>query len=282
MGTFNKVLLASDLSPQSDNLLGCLVSLCPDVETEIVLAHVFDDDEDADPHGRDYQITVERLESYKKKLQAYGYESITALTPQGDEPDEVLNKVAEKQEVDLVMVASHGKGFFERTIHGSTTYDLAKDITIPLFIDRDDDDDNNDKLLANIMVATDFSKRSLEALNVIRCLREHVGKVLFLHVIEHDRGHQDYRNKYTDAEVRLEELVEELKSFGIEAGYHISKGIASKRIDVIAERENISMVMMGRGGTDMATGLELGSTAENVVLHVDRSILLLPAEDDED
>ena len=282
MSTFDKVLLATDLSKQSDNLLGCLVNLCPDVETEIVLAHVFDDDEDADPHGSHYKEVIEHLQKDKAKLEAAGYESITVLTPEGEDPDEVLNKIAEKQEVDLVMVASHGKGFFERTFHGSTTYDLAKDITIPLFIDRDDDDDNEDKLLSNIMVATDFSKRSLESLNIIRSWREHVGKVLFLHVIEHSRDHQDYRNRYNDAEMQLEELVEELKVFGIEASYHISKGAASKRIDAIAERENISLIMLGRGGMDMANGLELGSSAENVILNVDKSILLLPVDDNDD
>lgn len=282
MSTFNKVMLATDLTPQSDNLLGCLISLCPDVETEIVLAHVFDDDEDADPHGSHYKEAINHLESYKEKLAKAGYESIAVHTPEGDDADEVLNKMAEKLEVDLVLVASHGKGFFERTFHGSTTYDLAKDITIPLFIDRDDDDDNNDKLLANILVATDFSKRSLESLNVIRALREHVGRVHFLHVIEHYRDHQEFRNKRSDAEMQLEELVEEIKTFGVEADYHVAKGTASKRIAELAEKENISMIMLGRGGTDMATGLELGSTAENVILKVDRSLLLLPVDDNDD
>lgn len=282
MGTFNKVLLATDLTPQSDNLLGCLVSLCPDVETEVVLAHVFDDDEDADPHGRDYQTAINHLEGYKEKLTKAGYEAITVLTPQGDDADEVLNKLAEKLEVDLMMLASHGKGFFERTFRGSTTYDLAKDTSLPLFIDRDDDDDNNDKLLANIMVATDFSKRSLESLNVIKSLREYVGKVHFAHVIEHSRGRNDYRTKYNDAENLLQDLVEELAVFGIESDFHIMKGVASKKIDELAEHENISMIMMGRGGTDMSNGLELGSTAENVILNVDRSILLLPVDDNDD
>jgi len=282
LSTFNKVLLATDLTPQSDNLLGCLISLCPDVETEVVLAHVFDDDEDADPHGSNYKEVISHLESYKEKLTAAGFESISVRTPEGDDADEVLNKMAEKLEVDLVMVASHGKGFFERTFKGSTTYDLAKDITIPLFIDRDDDDDNNDKLLANIMVATDFSKRSLESLNVIRTWREHVGKVHFLHVIEHYRDHQEYRNKCSDAEMKLEELVEEMKTFGIDADYHIAKGTASKRIADLAEYENISMIMLGRGGTDMSNGLELGSTAENVILNVDRSLLVLPVDDSDD
>ena len=51
MSTFTKVLLATDLSPQADKLTECLFCLCPDTETEVVLAHVFDDDDDADPDG---------------------------------------------------------------------------------------------------------------------------------------------------------------------------------------------------------------------------------------
>ena len=47
MSTFTKVLLATDLSPQADKLTECLFCLCPDTETEVVLAHVFDDDDDA-------------------------------------------------------------------------------------------------------------------------------------------------------------------------------------------------------------------------------------------
>ena len=97
MSTFNKVMLATDLTPQSDNLLGCLISLCPDVETEIVLAHVFDDDEDADPHGSHYKEAINHLENYKEKLAGAGYESIAVHTPEGDDADEVLNKLAEKQ-----------------------------------------------------------------------------------------------------------------------------------------------------------------------------------------
>ena len=62
MSTFTKVLLATDLSPQADKLTECLFNLCPDTETEVVLAHIFDDDDDADPDGSSYKRTQSRLE----------------------------------------------------------------------------------------------------------------------------------------------------------------------------------------------------------------------------
>ena len=281
MSTFTKVLLATDLTPQSDNLLGCLSCLCPDAETEVVLAHVLDDEDDADPHGSTYQNVRNHLAGYKTKLEAKGFESVEILTPVGD-IDEVLNDIAEDSEVDLLMLASHGKGFFERTFKGSTTYDVAKTATIPLFIDRDDDNDNSDELLGTVLVATDFSKQSLDALNIIRSLREYVGRVIFLHVVEHSRSREDYRDKKAAAEMQLEELVDELKNFGIKADYKVTKGKASQKIDEYCEKENVGMVIMARTGSGNTSELSLGGTAENVVLNVDRAILLLPAVDLDD
>lgn len=281
MNTFTKVLLASDLTPQSDNLLGCLTGLCPDTETEVVLAHVVDSDEDADPHGSTYKEIRNHLEGYEQKLKSKGYEAVTIATPAG-EPEKVLNDLIEECEADLLMVASHGKGFFERTFKGSTTYEMAKNATIPLFIDRDDDNDNSDELLGTVMVATDFSKKSLEALNIIRELREFVGRVVFLHVVEHSRSREDFREQEAAAEMQLEELVDELKIFGIEADYIVEKGRASQKIDEVCEKENVGMVIMARTGTGISNNLALGGTAENVVLNVDRAILLLPAADMDD
>ena len=281
MNTFNRVLLASDLTRQSDNLVGCLTSLCPDTETEVVLAHVLNSDDDADPHGSTYKEIKNHLEGYADRLKSKGYETVTVVTPKG-EPDEVLTKTAEELEADLLLMASHGKGFFERTFKGSTTYDVARMTTVPLFIDRDDDDNNSDELLGTVLVATDFSKKSLDALNIIRGLREYVGRVLFLHVIEHSRSREDYLEQKANAELQLEELVDELKIFGIEADYKIKKGKASQQIDEVCEKENVGMVVMARTGVGSGNNINLGGTAENVVLHVDRAILLLPGLDLDD
>ena len=193
MSTFAKVLLATDLTPQSDNLTECLFSLCPDTETEVVLAHVFDDDDDADPDGSNYKKVNSRLEGYKNDLEQAGYEEVKLITPVGDEPFEAICDAGEEHEADLLMVASHGKGFLKSTLMGSTTFDLARATTLPLFISKDDGVDAS-KLLDTILIPTDFSKKSLAALNVVRGLREFVGNVIFVHVIERFRSKEDRYN----------------------------------------------------------------------------------------
>ena len=278
MSTFAKVLLATDLTPQSDNLTECLFSLCPDTETEVVLAHVFDDDDDADPDGSNFKKVNSRLEGYKNELEQADYEEVTVVTPVGDEPFEAICDAGEEQEADLLMVASHGKGFLKSTLMGSTTFDLARATTLPLFISKDDGKDAS-KLLDTILIPTDFSKKSLDCLNVVRGLREYVGNVIFLHVIERYRSKEDYKEKYGNAKLFLQELVDELKIFGIKADYHIGRGAASKEIVHVARQEHASLIIIAKTGAGLVKGLVMGSTAQNVVLNSTCGILLLPAED---
>ena len=278
MSTFAKVLLATDLTPQSDNLTECLFSLCPDTETEVVLAHVFDDDDDADPDGSNFKKVNSRLEGYKNELEQAGYEEVTVITPVGDEPFEAICDAGEEQEADLLMVASHGKGFLKSTLMGSTTFDLARATTLPLFISKDDGKDAS-KLLDTILIPTDFSQKSLDCLNVVRGLREYIGNVIFLHVIERYRSKEEYKEKYGNARLFLQELVDELKIFGIKADYRIGRGAASKEIVHVSRQEHASLIIIAKTGAGLVKGLVMGSTAQNVVLNSTCGILLLPAED---
>ena len=278
MSTFAKVLLATDLTPQSDNLTECLFSLCPDTETEVVLAHVFDDDDDADPDGSNYKKVNSRLEGYKNDLEQAGYEEVTVVTPVGDEPFEAICDAGEEHEADLLMVASHGKGFLKSTLMGSTTFDLARATTLPLFISKEDNKDAS-KLLDTILIPTDFSPKSLDCLNVVRGLREYIGNVIFVHVIERYRSKEEYKEKYGNARLFLQELVDELKIFGIKADYHIGRGAASKEIVHVSRQEHASLIIIAKTGAGLVKGLVMGSTAQNVVLNSTCGILLLPAED---
>ena len=278
MSTFAKVLLATDLTPQSDNLTECLFSLCPDTETEVVLAHVFDDDDDADPDGSNYKKVNSRLEGYKNDLEQAGYEEVTVVTPVGDEPFEAICDAGEEHEADLLMVASHGKGFLKSTLMGSTTFDLARATTLPLFISKEDGKDAS-KLLDTILIPTDFSQKSLDCLNVVRGLREYIGNVIFIHVIERYRSKEEYKEKFANARLFLQELVDELEIFGIKADYRIGRGAASKEIVHVARQEHASLIIIAKTGAGLVKGLVMGSTAQNVVLNSTCGILLLPAED---
>ena len=81
MNNFNKVLLATDLSAASGKLPDCLFELCPDTGTEIVLVHVLDDDEDADPHSISYKQSQAKIKRCEEDLRRAGYEHVDVLLP---------------------------------------------------------------------------------------------------------------------------------------------------------------------------------------------------------
>lgn len=280
MNNFNKVLLATDLSSASGRLPDCLFELCPDTGTEIVLVHVLGDDEDADPHSSGYKQSQAKLKRYEEDLRKAGYEQISMMMPVG-ETIEQLNMLAVELDVDLAMLASHGKGYIRSTLLGSTTFDLARMSKYPLFIDKvHADNDEQRNLLRNILVPTDFSKESLVALNVIRNLREHIEEVVFVHVIEKSRNADDLAEQMQKAEMKLNELVDEVKIFGVQGIIRVAKGTPSKQLQRIAAEINASMIVIAKTGGGMVKGLPLGSTAQNLALNTNRPLLMLPEIDD--
>lgn len=280
MNNFNKVLLATDLSSAAGRLPDCLFELCPDTGTEIVLVHVLGDDEDADPHSSGYKQSQAKLKRYEEDLRKAGYEQISVMMPVG-ETIEQLNMLAVELDVDLAMLASHGKGYIRSTLLGSTTFDLARMAKYPLFIDKAQTDNEEQRnLLRNILVPTDFSKESLVALNVIRNLREHIEEVVFVHVIEKSRNADDLAEQMQKAEMKLNELVDEVKIFGVQGIIRVAKGTPSKQLQRIAAEINASMIVIAKTGGGMVKGLPLGSTAQNLALNTNRPLLMLPEIDD--
>ena len=276
MNNFNKVLLATDLSAAAGKLPDCLFELCPDTGTEIVLVHVLDDDEDADPHSSSYKQIQAKIKRYEEDLLRAGYEQVSVMTPVG-EALEQINKIAEELDVDLALLASHGKGFIRSTLLGSTTFDLARMAKYPLFIDKSyAEKDEHRPLLKNILVPTDFSKESLTALNVIRNLREHIEEVVFVHVIEKSRNADDLNEQMQKAELKLNELVDEVKIFGVRGVTRIAKGTPSKQLQRISVEIDASMIVIAKTGAGLVKGLPLGSTAQNLALNTNRPLLMLP------
>lgn len=109
---FDKVLLATDLSEEADGLLPCFYSLCPDDDTEVAVAHIFKDKEDAEPGSSSFKKVQSRVRAVVAELRRAGYENAREIYRSG-EVFEQLTEIADDEDAGLIMVASHGKGFFK-------------------------------------------------------------------------------------------------------------------------------------------------------------------------
>jgi nucleotide-binding universal stress UspA family protein len=270
-----------DMSERTDELLPAFYSLCPNLETEVFLLHVAENEKDAGPNGGYYKKTYSQLQSYANDLHKAGYDHVQIVWEYNEEILDGILKGVDENKIDLLFLVSHGKGALESAFMGSTTFDVARSTNIPAVIVKDEKPLEN--YLARILVPTDFSRKSLVGLNVLRGMREHLGEIIFVHSIERWRGETQLRTKTEAARNMLQEMVDEMKNFGIPARYILKHGPASKAICHLATTEKCSLICTSKTGAGLVKGLIMGSTAQNVTLYSPCSILIMPGyEEDAD
>lgn len=278
---FGKVLLAIDLSAVSFRILDVFYSMCPDPGTGVSLLHIVEDAANAESTGKYYKKNYSRLKGMAQDIVNAGYDHAEILWRLNSNVAAGIREAAVQQEADLLILASHGKGLWESAFRGSNTFEAVRAAEIPTLIVKDGYSCTN--YLQRILLPTDFSRKSLAGLNLLRNLREHVGEVIFVHVVEDVRGEEELREQKGLAEDMLTELCNEAQDFGMNARYMVMEGgAASKEICRIAEEENCSLIFTGRTGAGPLKGLLMGSTAQNILLHSSRSLLVLPDDDTED
>ena len=251
-------MLALDLSELTPRILDVFYSVCLDPETEVYLLHVVKKAENFAKSSAYYKKTYSRLNGLAQDIQKAGYDK-----------------------VEILWESNPDKGIWASTFRGSNTFNAVRAIDIPTLVVKGDYKCSD--YLQRILLPTDFSRKSLIALNFIRNLRENVGEVIFVHVIEGVRGDDELLENKEMAEDMLKELCNEMQDFGIQSRYVIADGgAASREICKLAEEENCSLVITGKTGAGPIKGLLMGSTAQNILLNCSRTLWVMPDEESED
>ena len=138
-----KYLVAVDFSESMQKILDN-VQLCLHVEDDkIYLLHVAEPDPEFVGYEVDTQqmrkVTAQRyyqemcdLEAVEKKFKEKGI-SCEAFLIQGSTAETILHE-AEKLDIDMLVLGSHGKNFMERVLLGSTSAEIVRKSTVPMLI----------------------------------------------------------------------------------------------------------------------------------------------------
>ena len=278
---FSRVMLALDLSELTSRMLDVFYSICLSPETEVHLLHVVKRPEDYDKSSSYYKKTYSRLSGLAQDIKNAGYDKVEILWENNPDVLNGIEKAVDQYDINLLIMASHGKGLWASTFRGSSTFNAVRAIDIPTLVVKGDYKCSD--YLQRILLPTDFSRKSLIALNFIRNLRENVGEVIFVHVIEGVRGDDELLENKEMAEDMLVELCNEMQNFGIKSRYVIADGgAASKEICKLAEEENCSIVITGKTGAGPIKGLLMGSTAQNILLNSGRTLWVMPDEESDE
>ena len=278
---FSRVMLALDLSELTSRMLDVFYSVCLDPGTEVYLLHVVRKSENFAQTTPYYKKTYSRLKGLAQDIKNAGYDNVEILWESNQDVLDGIQKAVDQYDINLLIMASHGKGVWASTFRGSSTFNAVRAIDIPTLVVKGDYKCSD--YLQRILLPTDFSRKSLIALNFIRNLRENVGEVIFVHVIEGVRGDEELRENREMAEDMLQELCNEMQDFSIQSRYVIADGgAASKEVCKLAEEENCSLVITGKTGAGPIKGLLMGSTAQNILLNASRTLWVMPDEESDE
>jgi nucleotide-binding universal stress UspA family protein len=126
----SKILVATDLSPESSNAIMRLVKT--EGVGEIILVHVISRGETEAEIIASEEAARTTIREHCNQIHQEGLQS-RGIVLTGD-PASVIIDLTEEQDVSMVCTVPHGKGFMQRLLYGSFSGDLARHVNRPLLI----------------------------------------------------------------------------------------------------------------------------------------------------
>ena len=174
---FEKIVLATDLSPAWDELVDCAGELRLLGCTRIILTHVITATFFT---GLTESLRAEAqapLDQQKQRLAALGFEVVTEM-PLGL-PAYSLNDVACRHGAGLIVVGSHGKSLWREGVLGSFSNAVVHQAGYPVLVLKTTIDETKQRgtcrletteMLRHILFPTDFSTTAARALEYLEAL----------------------------------------------------------------------------------------------------------------
>jgi len=138
-----------------------------------------------------------------------------------------------------------------------------------------------------MMVSVDFSESSLNAVKIAEIIRNaNDAKIVIHHVYRVPSGYHYSGKSFEEfaeimkknAEEKMNKLLKEAKidSSNLKIIYTLDKNDnAVKKISKTADNEKVHLIVIGSKGRTTAASIFLGSTAEKIISHIDKNILIV-------
>ncbi|WP_457548443.1 universal stress protein [Archaeoglobus sp.] len=254
---FKKVLYATDLSEKSLAILDALQEFkCLNVE-EIVILRVINLTRITGFGGIDIEAyireiekeTIPRLEEISERIRSMGFAAKPIVPPPAGDPVGEIVKVANKENVDAIVMGSRGRSTIKAILLGSTAEGVVRNSDKPVVVFKG----KAFKVFSKIVYAYDFSERCEYVGKFVKFVAKSCNsEVIVAHVLE--------KGEIIE-ESKLDEIEQDFRSEGINVEIVVGEGNPSKEIVRIAEKEGATCIFVGRS----REGGILGSTADFVI-----------------
>lgn len=287
---FSRILVATDLSEASDKLISCINSLKQLGADEAILFHAlriryldylkFDLIRDAEPF----------LMKQKSALESAGFKTTVEIGE--SETAYELNKTAEKNNVSLVVIGTHGKSLLKHALMGGEATKILQHHGKPLLLIRIKISDGMETVTCDencldkdrrILYATDFSDTAQLAFTYVeKMVEKGWKKVTLLHVQDSSGIEKHLKDRLDEFNMidteRLNMLKDLLEKKGAsDVDVVLPYGQPVQEIIKTSKNGIFSVIVMGSQGRGFTEELFLGSVSHNVVRQADLPVLLIPA-----
>lgn len=283
-----KVLFATDFSERSEAALPHALWYAREFEAELHMLHAVvlhaDDPANPDvdfPDLEDAYREVDRWASDRMEVAAGRVDeagvAVKRVEQRGIAAAPVILDYAGEEEIDLIVLATHGRRGVRRMLLGSVAEEVVRRAGRPVLTVRSDGDGAHGEPPRRVLVPVDFSEHARRALLYGEAIAERTGAELHvLHVLPEMSFPDPYfaeaaqlRAMANAAQERVPEAlarnVQEVLGTGADAHTHLEVGSPAATIVRVAEAEDVDHVVLSSHGR---TGLQralLGSVAEGVV-----------------
>lgn len=283
-----KVLYPTDFSRCANQALSRALQLAKQYDAELHMLHAMVLHQD-DPHNpahhipnieeinaRLEQIAAEQMESVVKAYQADTLD-IQKVQKRGLTPSEVILEYAAENDIDLIVMGTHGRRGARHFILGSVAEKVVRLAKCSVLTIREMEDPERIGPIKQILVPVDFSKFSETALSCAKELAQpSKAKLQLLHVVEETVHPAFYVTGKTSifefipdikakSEEAMKKLLVETPGPKVDADFQVIEGRAARDISDFAEANDSDLIVISTHGL---TGLEhflLGSVTEKVV-----------------
>jgi len=304
------ILVPLDGSPLAETALEPAILLAKRFNAELLLVHTLYPDEPT----KDMADPQSYLEAVAKHLRSEGVTARLSLLP--TEPAEGIADEAEVSQVDLILMATHGRKGLDALLHPSVTWQVLRQGNAPILAfkcDSQDDPATSVKCLprfmtdpqAPILVPLDGSRQSESVVPLAQTLAQAFGNALVL-VSAQEQPLSIYpagaawgpvgmggdsllvaqATELAEKEAKsyLESKRSKLTGAGTRVLIEVGPGPAATLIEDVARQHHAGLIVMASHGRGWLGRLVLGSVAQKVLRDVEMPVLLvrrLPPSDAE-
>jgi nucleotide-binding universal stress UspA family protein len=281
---FQKILVPTDFSRYSQNILECISELPG--EKNVVLLHVIQ----RSPMARVWDPVAEveearqKMEEQKLYLEALRFNVKTRVESimEGD-ISRTIQKVADEEKATLIMMGARGKGRVSGLFLGNVSRNMLRYGQTNLLLMRYKvlGGENLGRfcrsLFTKVICPTDFSDPAKDVVFFVKELKG-VGEIGLQHVVGSGESDEQIDAAVQEAASKLNAIAREIERPDLKVRVHVQVGDAPQEISSLADREDASLIAMSSHGAGWLEQMVVGSTTYETARIANRPVLIIRAE----